>query len=90
MSEERTIIISDDPFAIIEDAVIEENEICLKHKKKEPGEILVFSCFIGNHYEIRCKMKNIHLKHFLKRLYSYTKTDKMYIIRLRGIRKRRK
>ena len=27
---------------IIEDAVIEENEICLKHKKKEPGEILVF------------------------------------------------
>ena len=75
---------------IIEDAVIEENEICLKHKKKEPGEILVFSCFIGNHYEIRCKMKNIHLKHFLKRLYSYTKTDKMYIIRLHGIRKRRK
>ena len=59
-------------------------------KKKEPGEILVFSCFIGNHYEIRCKMKNIHLKHFLKRLYSYTKTDKMYIIRLHGIRKRRK
>ena len=62
----------------------------VKHKKKEPGEILVFSCFIGNYYEIRCKMKNIHLKHFLKRLYSYTKTDKMYIIRLHGIRKRRK
>ena len=61
---------------IIEDAVIEENEICLKHKKKEPGEILVFSCLIGNHYEIRCKMKNIHLKHFLKRLYSYTKRIK--------------
>lgn len=30
-----------------------KNEICLKHKKKEPGEILVFSCFIGNHYEIQ-------------------------------------
>ena len=51
MSEERTIIISDDSFRcleerfIIEDAVIEENEICLKHKKKEPGEILVFFLF---------------------------------------------
>ena len=30
---------------IIEDAVIEENGICLKHKKKEPGEILVFFLF---------------------------------------------
>ena len=64
----------------------QEKQDC--QKKEQLLYQMILSLLGGEIYHRR--MKNIHLKHFLKRLYSYTKTDKMYIIRLRGIRKRRK
>ena len=52
------------------DVVIEENKICLEHKTagRDPG----ISFFTKGKKRL---LK--HLKHFLKRLYKYIKTDKM-------------
>ena len=69
----------------------QEKQDC--QKKEQLLYQMILSLLGGEIYHRRCRYRrkrNIHLKHFLKRLYSYTKTDKMYIIRLHGIRKRRK